>query len=243
MIRVRCDFLAAAPFRPPANTSPMSQMSESRRRRRRGFTLIETIVTVGLIAVIAAFVIPTVIQKAGAGDPVKVQNDLNTVRTALETFATDVKNGYPRLIHSLTITPTNTDRFLDSTTFTSNQIAVWNGPYMAATLSTNAQDSLATGYTAYIMNLVDKFDAVASVPQHDSTGITSTGWLSTNTQYASVEVHGLTYAQALAVNKLFDGSNDTPSPTDSANTSGRLRWLAHPNPTNVRVYFLATPIT
>jgi len=41
-------------------------------RRRRGervdgFTLVETIVTIGLIAVIAAFVIPTVVQQAGSG--------------------------------------------------------------------------------------------------------------------------------------------------------------------------------
>ncbi len=95
----------------------MRQMTNSRirSRRRGGFTLIETIVTVGLIAVIAAFVIPTVIQKAGSGDPVKVQNDLNTVRTAIETFATDVKSGFPRKISILTSPPVaGTDRFIDS---------------------------------------------------------------------------------------------------------------------------------
>src|SRR3954468_3560039 len=111
--------------------------SAFRARRRAGFTLVETIVTVGLLAVIAAFVIPTVIQKAGSGDPVKVQNDLNTVRTAIETFATDIKNGYPHQISSLTAKPTaSTSRFLDSTTITASQVAVWNGPYMGATIST-----------------------------------------------------------------------------------------------------------
>src|SRR5437763_17185784 len=84
----------------------MTLVPTMRPRRRGGFTLIETIVTIGLIAVIAAFVIPTVIQKAGSGDPVKVQNDLNTVRTAIETFATDIKNGYPHQISSLTAKPT-----------------------------------------------------------------------------------------------------------------------------------------
>ena len=36
-----------------------------RGERADGFTLVETIVAIGLIAVIATFVIPTVVQRAG----------------------------------------------------------------------------------------------------------------------------------------------------------------------------------
>jgi prepilin-type N-terminal cleavage/methylation domain-containing protein len=39
------------------------------KRRGKGFTLIETVVTVGLLAVLAAFVIPSVIRKADSADP------------------------------------------------------------------------------------------------------------------------------------------------------------------------------
>ena len=39
-----------------------------RGERTDGFTLVETIVTIGLIAVVAAFVIPTVVQRAGSID-------------------------------------------------------------------------------------------------------------------------------------------------------------------------------
>ena len=39
-----------------------------RGERADGFTLIETIVTIGLIAAIAAFVIPTVVRQAGTGN-------------------------------------------------------------------------------------------------------------------------------------------------------------------------------
>jgi prepilin-type N-terminal cleavage/methylation domain-containing protein len=37
-----------------------------------GFSFIETIVTIGLIAAVAAFVIPTVVQRAGSVDTTRV---------------------------------------------------------------------------------------------------------------------------------------------------------------------------
>lgn len=222
----------------------MTLQPRVRTRRRGGFTLIETIVTVGLIAVIAAFVVPTVIQKAGSGDPVKVQNDLNTVRTAIETFATDVKNGFPHQINTLTAKPTaGVDRFLDSTTMTANQVAVWNGPYMAATIGTTVNDSLATAYTAYIMNYLDRYDAISNTPEHNAAGALNAGFLATNTLFAAVQVHNLTLSQARALNTLFDGTVDA-NQADSSNTTGRFRWPHPTTPGQVKVaYYLASPIT
>jgi prepilin-type N-terminal cleavage/methylation domain-containing protein len=222
----------------------MSSKSTIRARRRAGFTLVETIVTVGLIAVIAAFVIPTVIQKAGAGDPVKVQNDLNTVRTAMETFATDVKNGFPHQISTLTAKPTaGTDRFIDSTAFAANQVTAWNGPYMSATITSAITDSLATGYTAFIMNFIDRYDAIADTPEHNASGAVIGAFNKNNTLYAAVQVRGLTYSQALTLNKMIDGANDVPATADSLNATGRIRWAASPTVTNVKLYYLASPIT
>ena len=65
------------------------------RANRMGFTLIETVVTVGLIAVMAAFVIPSVMRKADSADPVKVANDLLTISSGVQTFASDVKGALP----------------------------------------------------------------------------------------------------------------------------------------------------
>jgi prepilin-type N-terminal cleavage/methylation domain-containing protein len=228
---------------PSYQTGIMASTSSVPPRRRGGFTLIETIVTVGLIAVIAAFVVPTVIQKAGSGDPVKVQNDLNTVRTAIETFATDIKNGYPHQISTLTAKPTpGTDVFLDSTAMTATQIAVWNGPYMGATISSNVGDSLATGFTAYIMNFIDRYDAIHNVPEHKADGtLTGAPYSSTSTLYAAVQVHGLTATQAKTLNALFDGQSDV-NLGDGSNTTGRFRFSA-PNSSNIVVaYYLADPI-
>ena len=220
----------------------MSMKSGARTRRRGGFTLIETIVTVGLIAVLAAFVIPTVVQKAGAGDPVKVQNDLNTVRTAIETFAADVKNGFPHQISTLTAKPTaGVDVFLDSTTMIPNQVAVWNGPYLGATMGTAAGDSMPTAYTAYIMNYLDRYDAISNTPEHNATGGINAGFVTTNTLFAAVQVRGLTPAQAKSLNTLFDGTGDA-NLANGSNTTGRFRFGA-PSGGLVVAYYLASPIT
>src|SRR5438128_4060466 len=102
-------------------------------RNRGGFTLIETIVTVGLLAVLAAFVVPTVVQKAGVGDPVKVSSDLGAIRTGLEGFQNDIKGGFPNQLRMLTDIPTTLNHFIDSTTaLTIGQVQAWNGPYVAA---------------------------------------------------------------------------------------------------------------
>src|SRR5215208_3539041 len=83
---------------PRATVRTMRRLTES----RRGFTLIETVVTVGLIAVLAAFVVPSVLRKADAADPVKVANDLNSISTAVQSFASDVKGALPGDLEDLT---------------------------------------------------------------------------------------------------------------------------------------------
>src|SRR3954467_14513202 len=101
-------------------------------RRRAAFTLVETIVTLALLAVLAAFVVPTVVQKAGAGDPVKVISDLSSMRTGLETFQTDV-GGIPNQLRMLLVTPTVANHFIDSVTaLKQGNVVAWNGPYVNA---------------------------------------------------------------------------------------------------------------
>src|SRR2546430_1823447 len=180
-------------------------------RIRDGFTLIETIVTVGLLAVLAAFVIPTVIQKAGAGDPVKVASDVAAIRTALETFTSDVKGGYPNQLRLLTDVPTLQNHFIDSTTaFTAGQVAAWNGPYLAATVSAIATDSLATGYSAFIKNFITRYDGVNNAAALYATAGAGTGGVFNpgGTLFAALTIVGLTAPQAQIINKLVDGGDD-----------------------------------
>ena len=218
-------------------------------RNRGGFTLIETIVTVGLLAVLAAFVIPTVIQKAGAGDPVKVASDVTAIRTALETFQSDVRGGYPNQLRLLTDLPTTQNHFIDSTTaFTPGQIAAWNGPYLAAAMTTVVTDSLATGYTAYIKNFITRYDALNNAAALYATPGAGTGGVfnANNTLFAALTIVGLTVPQAQIINKVIDGGNDadlTSGAYIGANVTGRFRY-DKPNASGAVVaYYLASPIS
>lgn len=213
-------------------------------RRRAGFTLIETIVTVGLLAVLAAFVIPTVVQKAGAGDPVKVTNDVNSIRTGLENFVNDTKAGYPLLISELTTKPTTTDKIIDNaTTLSAPQIALWNGPYIGATIGAAATDSMPTGFTAFISNQLQRWDALNN--KGELNGGTGSTFSTTNTLFVALTVTGLTTTQAAQINKAMDGPGDIDVASGlntGANITGRFRYDP-PNANKIVIaYFLASPI-
>src|ERR1051325_1070145 len=216
-------------------------LSAKTSRRRGGFTLIETIVTVGLLSVLAAFVIPTVIQKAGAGDPVKVTNDLDAIRTALQNFANDTKVGYPNQIWQLTTKPSTNNLLIDGVTPVSSAVvALWNGPYIAATIGPSSADSIATGFTAYIRNLIQRYDLDDNVGE--VTGGTPGAIFNANrTLFAAIRINGLTRAQATVINKAIDGGDD-PSLADGSNTTGRFRF-DKPNTGNIVVaYYMVLPI-
>lgn len=216
-------------------------------RRRPGFTLVETIVTLGLLAVLAAFVVPTVVQKAGAGDPVKVVSDLSAIRTGLETFQTDI-GGIPNQLRMLLVQPTVANHFVDSVTALKQGNAVaWNGPYLNAEIGALPQDSIATGFRSYIYNAVVRYDATNNAAEFYVIPGSGTGgtFNQANTVFASVTVAGLATRQAQLINRLIDGDDDTDvltGPNAGANIQGRFRYDV-PNANGFVVgYYLVSPI-
>jgi type II secretory pathway pseudopilin PulG len=220
-------------------------------RRRVGFTLIETIVTVGLLAVLAAFVVPSVVQKASAADPVKIANDLNAIRTALESYSNDTHAGFPNQIWALTTKPSVLNHQIDSidaahtgTALSIGIVNAWNGPYLSTTIDT-VVGVMQTGFTAQIQNALQRYDAVAN--KGERTGGTSGAVFNlTNSLYVAVRINGLTTPQAELMNRIMDGPTDSDvavGPDIGANQTGRFRF-DKPNAANiVTAYFLATPIT
>jgi prepilin-type N-terminal cleavage/methylation domain-containing protein len=60
--------------------------------RRKGFTLPEVLVTVTIVAVLAAVMVPAVINQVSKGDAPSVAQDISGIRTAITTFAADVRH-------------------------------------------------------------------------------------------------------------------------------------------------------
>jgi len=217
-------------------------------KRRAGFTLVETIVTVGLLAVLAAFVVPSVIRKADAADPVKVANDLNAISTALQTFTSDMKGLMPGDIQDLTqpvlvnavcnqVSPCDS-LISHRSAYTAGQAVLWRGPYLAASVERNPTAMLRSGYVADISNTLVRFDAVNGVPewcQLSSGGAVScNGFVSTNPLFAAIRVTSLNRDQALQINTIIDGANEL-----NAGSEGRFRFIAD----GTLAFFLAAPIS
>lgn len=214
--------------------------------RRSGFTLIETVVTVGLIAVLASFVIPSVMRKANAADPVKVANDLQSISTAVETFESDVKD-LPGNLEELTQpiltnSACNALQPCDSTIthtaiFNTAEATQWKGPYLDASIERVPSAAIRSGYVADISNVLVRFDAVNGVPEWcPSVGNAQTpcaGFVSTNPLFVAVRVTGLDSTQAAVVNGIIDGPNET-----KPGLEGRFRFATGGSP----AYYLAAPM-
>jgi prepilin-type N-terminal cleavage/methylation domain-containing protein len=212
-----------------------------------GFTLVETIVTLGLLAVLAAFVVPTVIQKASSGDPVKVVSDIASIRTGLATFQSDV-GGVPNQIRLLVEKPSNGNHFVDSiTAISSSQAAAWTGPYLNSEIGPFPLDSMSTGFRGYIKNTIVRYDGTNNAAEYYLVASGGTGgtFNVANTLFAALTISGLTHEQAQTINRLVDGGDDVDvvaGPYLGANTQGRFRY-DRPNSNEVVVaFYLIAPL-
>lgn len=215
------------------------------RTSRRGFTLVETVVTVGIIAALAAIVYPTVVKQFDTADPARVAEDLGNIRTGLEAFGVNVRPQLAGDIEDLINRPIVTAGTLDSTStgaaYTSIEQAAWLGPYVAlSALPTIGQtDTVAvTGFNARIMNRLNTYDITAAafvggdtVPLGDPTA-----------DFVAVRIVGLSGAAFNAANQLIDGPMEADATT--RRSSGRFRCPAAAYADNApcaNAYFLAVP--
>lgn len=98
---------------------------------RRGFTLPEVLVTVTIVAVLAAVMVPAVINQVGKGDVPAVGGDLGAIRTGITTFAADTRK-FPRTLTHLSGTALSATAVdIDSVAYGVDAAASYNGPYLA----------------------------------------------------------------------------------------------------------------
>lgn len=172
-----------------------------KKRMKRGFSLAEILVAVAIVAVVAAVVIPSIGGQLTKGDAARVNNDLINVRSGIEQYLADVRR-YPSAMVQLQTKPVPADTGIAGGVYSAAQLARWKGPYMTKDFTASA----VTGYGALITVQFKNCNTLA-VPVCTS--------VATGQKYLTLEVPGLTAAEALEVDTAMD---------DGVITTGQVRY-------------------
>jgi prepilin-type N-terminal cleavage/methylation domain len=140
----RLNLLAASQFGP-----------RLRKRRRLGFTLAEVLVTLAIIAIMAAVLLPALNQQIAKGDTGRLASDLTNIQTAAQAFLSDVHR-YPSTLSQLTTSVGTTD--INSATIPAALQAKWKGPYISREAVAN------TGGGGTIADPFQKVNSAAGIP-------------------------------------------------------------------------------
>jgi prepilin-type N-terminal cleavage/methylation domain-containing protein len=115
----------------------------NRRVKKGGFTLPEVLVTVAIVAVLAAVIVPAVTQQLGKGDAPALKASIGSIQSSIAAFVADVRK-FPRRLSDMSIAIVAADSTLHAgQTYGTQAAARWRGPYMASTLAPD--DSLTLG--------------------------------------------------------------------------------------------------
>jgi type IV pilus assembly protein PilE len=170
-------------------------------RARRGFTLPEILVTVTVVAVLAAVVVPAVTQYVTKGDTPATEQDLNQIRNAITAYVADTRS-YPADMYSLTAAPSG--------------VTNWHGPYLGANVSGNTATG-ATGTGSFVSS------GLGLVLGYDNHGalIDTAGFVAAHVKIT----RDTTCAGLWSFDKAIDGGNSTATGTSNADaTGGLLTW-------------------
>ena len=218
--------------------------STTLRTSREGFTLIEILVALILLALLAAAVFPVVTQQIEKGDPARAANDLANIRTGIETFQLNVRPSFPGDLEDLAFRVSSTaDRGIAGTgdLYTTTQVSKWDGPYIDAALVEEGQATLTdvaleSGFGGQILRDLTCFNGTPAI--NADTGTTCAA----STHFVSIQITGLSNSQFEEINDLIDGENEADATSED---TGKLRIgdLDADNSldTNEKVYYLAVP--
>ena len=184
-------------------------------RGRDGFTLIEVLVTLILLAVLAAAVFPVVTRQSDSADPVRVSSDLSALRAGIEAYRLDVRPNWPGDLEDLVHAPQATgDPSLNRDDITNS--VKWNGPYLDVPLVENhagvaTGDAMPTAYDAQIQNeLVCLSAGVAEVD------LATTECVAGNA--VALKIADINELQARALEEIIDNGTGA-----AFNTTGKFR--------------------
>jgi len=113
---------------------------------RRGFTLAEVLVTVTITAVLAAVVVPSVVNQVKKGDAPSFTSEIQAINTAVSQYATD-NRALPSALGDLVSQP-------------SGLSATWKGPYLSTGQDLSTTSSVYTA-AAYGLAYADTIPAAS----------------------------------------------------------------------------------
>ncbi|MDH7601011.1 MAG: type II secretion system protein GspG [Armatimonadota bacterium] len=99
------------------------------RVRRRGFTLVELLVVIVVLAVLAAIVLPKFMDSSKRSKESALRSDLKLLRNAIGLFYTDT-GAYPKTLSDLAATSAPAKGLDSSGNEVSINAADWHGPYL-----------------------------------------------------------------------------------------------------------------
>ena len=178
---------------------------------RAGFTLIEVLVTLVLLALLIGVIVPQVVNQLERGDPTRVAADLEAMRSGTKLFRVDVKR-LPGSAHQLVLDPVDwptadTDASQDDsasiggTTIPTNLVNRWGGPYLEGAQMTGTEpDTMLIAFGYQVVNVL------AAAYWSGSSG----------TQWVTANVFGPQLSDVEEISEVVDGNTTT--------TTGRIRW-------------------
>lgn len=220
-------------------------MRKGPQRIKRGFTLVEVVVTVGIVAALAAIVYPTVVKQFDSADPARAAEDLNNIRTGIEVFGVNVRPHQPHDLEDLAnvITTAAPDSTARGALYAASDVANWNGPYIALSVPPATAGGalvITSGFGATFSNRLPLYDVDLNATGGDTIPRTA----ALNADFLAVEVTGLSGSAFNAINELIDGPAENTAALRRRN--GRFRCPdalvatdADPCP---GAYYLASPI-
>ncbi|MGQ9454324.1 MAG: prepilin-type N-terminal cleavage/methylation domain-containing protein [Armatimonadota bacterium] len=100
-----------------------------RKARRRGFTLVELLVVIVVLAVLAAIVLPKFMDSSRRSKESALRSDLKLLRNAIGLFFTDTGT-YPKQLSDLAATSAPAQGLDSSGSDVNINPADWHGPYL-----------------------------------------------------------------------------------------------------------------